>query len=642
MKKILLSLVAALACLATNAQTYQVYTDEITEGDYVITDATADEALKASVSGAGRFEYDVYSTTGATENNVWHIAPVAGSTYYTVYNAKVNAYAAGTGVKNKAQLLTDPTDVLAQWTITMKDGTFEFVNVGNDVKGVNKNLRCMGTYGFACYSTSTGRSLTLYKAAASEAPAPTFNPMGGTYYYTLRVALSAEEGADIYYSTGGNFQKYTTVIPVEATTTITAYAELNGKKSKEASQTYTLATQYNSFEELIDVPANNQPVVVTVENLVIESIYTTSSGNRNGLYFTINGKKTELFCYDVPTEWEAGGTISGTLYGIWKDYNGMAEIDANNAGFKYEDLTYNAPAGAIAKPTITPAAGTYTEAQTVTITAAEGCGIVYTLDGTDPVYGSGTLVENNTTSFTVSTTTTVKAIAFDLNDEDACSSIASVKITIEEKKDLTPIALSEFTNNSFENWTDSKPNQWVANSTASNATISQSETAHTGSYGVLMNGTKSNTRLASTEINIPAGYYTMSVYAYGVSETTSIRPGYVPVVLDGNAYKVGNYVYFTNAETVEQGKWVEIKHTFKVDADIIASLVVMNPKNCGNLIVDDYAIRVATAEEQEAYEIATAINSTKANANVAGKFVENGKLVIVKGGKKFNAVGIDM
>lgn len=643
MKKILLSLVTVFACMCANAQTFQVYTDEITEGDYVITDATADEAMVAKIS-SNRFGYVVYSTTGATAENIWHIAPIAGTNYYSIYNKATESYAAGNGTKNQGALAQDATKENAQWEITMSNGTFEFVNVGNKAKNVNKNLRCNGTYGFACYSTSTGKPLTLYKAvAAGEIAAPKFSPMGGTYYSAQTVALSAADG-DIYYSTDGTFKKYTEAIPVNATTTIKAYALVGDKKSDEVSQTYVIADMYETLEDLAKVTPNNNPVAVSVKDLEITSIYVTSKGNRNGLYFTLaDGKKVEMFDYDVPAEWVEGGTVTGKLYGIWKDYNGTWEIDGTNTSFDYAtDLTYTAPAGAIALPTITPAAGTYTEAQTVTITATEGCGIVYTLDGTTPVYGAGTLVENNTVTFTVKSTTTIKAIAYDLNDEDICSPVASVKITIQEKKDLTPISYSELTNTSFENWTNGKPDQWVANSTASNATISQSDVARTGTYGVKMNGTSSNTRLASTEIKFPAGYYTMTVYVYGMAETSKVRPGYVPVVLDNNAYKVGTYVYFTDAENAPKDTWTEVKHTFKLDTENIVSLVVMNPKNSGNLVVDDVEIRTATQEEQEAFEIATAISNTKVNATATGKFVENGKLVIVKGGKKYNAVGIDM
>lgn len=643
MKKILLSLVTVFACMCANAQTFQVYSDEITEGDYVITDATADEAMVAKIS-SNRFGYVVYSTTGATAENIWHIAPIAGTNYYSIYNKATESYAAGNGTKNQGALAQDATKENAQWEITMSNGTFEFVNVGNKAKNVNKNLRCNGTYGFACYSTSTGKPLTLYKAvAAGEIAAPKFSPMGGTYYSVQTVALSAADG-DIYYSTDGTFKKYTEAIPVNATTTIKAYAQVGDKKSDEVSQTYVIADMYETLEDLAKVTPSNNPVIVSVTDLKIESIYVTSNGNRNGLYFALaDGKKIEMYDYDVPAEWVEGGTVTGKLYGIWKDFNGTWEIDGTSTSFDYAtDLTYTAPAGAIALPTITPAAGTYTEAQTVTITAADGCGIVYTLDGTTPVYGAGTLVENNTVTFTVESTTTIKAIAYDLNDEDICSAVASVKITIAEESNLTPMKLSEFTNTSFENWTNNKPDQWVSNSTASNATIAQSDIAHTGSYGVKITNKTSNTRLASKELELTAGYYTITAFVYGLSDGSQVRPGYVPVVMKDGKWTVGGYNYFESAESAPKETWTEVKHTFKAETDIVANILIMNPKNTGDVVIDDFVIRVATQEEQEAYEIATAISNTKVNATATGKFVENGKLVIVKGGKKYNAVGIDM
>ena len=82
------------------------------------------------------------------------------------------------------------------------------------------------------------------------------------------------------------------------------------------------------------------------------------------------------------------------------------------------------PVDEVAAPVITPATGTYDEPQTVTITAAEGCKIYYTLDGTEPNDGSTLYTE----SFVVSETTTVKAVA--VNSEDTQSKVATSVITI--------------------------------------------------------------------------------------------------------------------------------------------------------------------------------------------------------------------
>ncbi len=84
------------------------------------------------------------------------------------------------------------------------------------------------------------------------------------------------------------------------------------------------------------------------------------------------------------------------------------------------------PTPTVATPTFTPAAGTYNEAQTVSIACStEGATIHYTLDGTNPtetsqVYSAPILIE---------TTTTVKAIA--MKEDYNNSSIAEATYTIQ-------------------------------------------------------------------------------------------------------------------------------------------------------------------------------------------------------------------
>ncbi len=133
---------------------------------YVITYNTY--ALKAVVS-SGRLSNEDFNASATTisDDSLWTIAKSGEN--YTLYNKATNSYAAGTGVKNKAQLLADSADTKAQWTVTVNaDGTFEFVNVANSAAGVNKTLRNNGTNGWACYSTSTGDALTLYKVVINS------------------------------------------------------------------------------------------------------------------------------------------------------------------------------------------------------------------------------------------------------------------------------------------------------------------------------------------------------------------------------------------------------------------------------------------------------------------------------------------
>ena len=145
-----------------------LYTGELTEGDYVIY--FSEKAMKNTVS-SNRISYasvtpvnNVISQPSA--DIIWHIAP--SGDYWTIYNTTVAKYAAGNGTKNQGALITSVNDY-AKWTVSGNE-TYEFVNKGNDSAGVNKNLRNNGTYGFACYSTSTGDALSLYKVSSSPIP----------------------------------------------------------------------------------------------------------------------------------------------------------------------------------------------------------------------------------------------------------------------------------------------------------------------------------------------------------------------------------------------------------------------------------------------------------------------------------------
>src|SRR5271165_3666745 len=95
--------------------------------------------------------------------------------------------------------------------------------------------------------------------------------------------------------------------------------------------------------------------------------------------------------------------------------------------------TMSSSAGAAATPIISPATGTYTAAQSVTITdATTGSTIYYSTDGTQPTTSS----PKYTASFNVSATTTVKAIATATGY--STSAIATSVITINPPAAATP------------------------------------------------------------------------------------------------------------------------------------------------------------------------------------------------------------
>ena len=122
------------------------------------------------------------------------------------------------------------------------------------------------------------------------------------------------------------------------------------------------------------------------------------------------------------------GTISGSQ---WSSSDGVTSVTISkntNSGVALKSVTITLvrAANAVAKPTITPASGTYTEAQTVTITNnAEGATIYYTTDGTTPTASSTryarpfVLAKNGTY--------TIKAIAI---SDQGSSFVTTATITI--------------------------------------------------------------------------------------------------------------------------------------------------------------------------------------------------------------------
>ena len=141
-------------------------------------------------------------------------------------------------------------------------------------------------------------------------------------------------------------------------------------------------------------------------------------------------------------------------------------------------------------------------------------------------------------------------------------------------------------NGTFEAWSGGEPVYWKSASTASSATLSQSNESHSGSYSVVVEGTSaSNKRLAYKEITLKAGNYNMKFYAKAATSAGgSVRPGYVPI--EGG--KVGNYAYGDYVNNLTTGEWTEVNHSFSLSGETTLCLVIMNPKNPGaNVLIDD-------------------------------------------------------
>ncbi len=135
------------------------------------------------------------------------------------------------------------------------------------------------------------------------------------------------------------------------------------------------------------------------------------SGDQANLYGNGVNSITSLALY-------SSGTVNPQITTITKNADGTITLNA-------------AAAINVAKPTFSPAAGRYTEAQTVTISCAtEGVAIYYTTDGSTPTVSS----TRYTSPITIGETTTLKAIAVNGDGEE--SSVATARYVIGAVSDV--------------------------------------------------------------------------------------------------------------------------------------------------------------------------------------------------------------
>lgn len=124
----------------------------------------------------------------------------------------------------------------------------------------------------------TGAVTVAY--AAESVSAPKASKKSGTYSSSgsMSVKLTAENGAEIYYSTGGNYKLYTKTLKITKNTTLKFYAQKNGAKSKTVTVKYKLTPRVN-----VTNAGGDYDSAVTVK------LSSTASGVK--FYYTLDGSK---------------------------------------------------------------------------------------------------------------------------------------------------------------------------------------------------------------------------------------------------------------------------------------------------------------------------------------------------------------
>jgi hypothetical protein len=217
--------------------------------------------------------------------------------------------------------------------------------------------------------------------------------------------------ATIYYTTDGttptaNSPVYVNPITVSSNTTLKAIATAVGDApSAVSSATYTItsAVATPTFSPAGGTYSSSQAVTLADSTTGATIYYTTDGATPT----TGSNKYTGAI------------TVSAT-----ETIQAIA-VAANYSNSAIASATYTIGLPPATTPAFAPAAGTYTSAQTVTITdTTSNATIYYTTDGTTPTTGSN----KYTGAITVSATETIQAIAVAANHSN--SAVASAAYTI--------------------------------------------------------------------------------------------------------------------------------------------------------------------------------------------------------------------
>jgi hypothetical protein len=363
-----------------------------------------------SASGAGPSTFDwvnVQSWSGGT-------APGSGGT--TVATPTFSP-AGGTYTSAQSVTLSDSTSGATIYYTTNGTTPTTSSTVYSGAIAVNSTTTIEAMAAKSGDNNSSVASATYTINIPATVATPTFSPAGGTYTSAQSVTLSdSTSGATIYYTTDGTTPTtsstvYSGAIPVNSTTTIEAMAAKSGdNNSSVASATYTINTVVT-----VATPTFS-PAGGTYASA--QSVTLSDSTSGATIYYTTNGTtpttSSAVYSSAIPV---SSGTVT---------IEAMA-AKSGDTNSSVASATYTiSTVVTVATPTFSPAGGTYTSAQSVTLSdSTSGATIYYTTNGTTPttsstVYSGAIAVSSGTV--------TIEAMAAKSGDTN--SSVASATYTI--------------------------------------------------------------------------------------------------------------------------------------------------------------------------------------------------------------------
>ena len=316
MKKFLLSLIAlVMSVFSANAAWEQ--TTSIAVGDVVVLAVNHDRVTKelstVTTSGTTIGQVVDYTTTPA---GVYPLTVVAGTEDGT-FGFK-NADGAYLAWSSDNSLKTSETlNESASWTVTFTEtGTADINNVATPARKLQYNANSPR---FACYTSSQTAPILFKEVAEGAVTKPVITPGSTTVFAPQEVVITAEEGAEIYYTlNGGEEQKYEAPFTVSETTTVEAYAKVGENKSGTAKVIITFGPVYAGFAAANEA-ATNDHVVARVN--FTDALVTYVNGSNS----YVQDATGAMLIYGN-SGLTAGDKVTGYVQGQLYLYNGLPEV----------------------------------------------------------------------------------------------------------------------------------------------------------------------------------------------------------------------------------------------------------------------------------------------------------------------------
>ena len=455
------------------------------------------------------------------------------------------------------------------------------------------------------------------------------------------VTITADAGCTIYYSLDGNTPdvddpdcEYTGPLTLTNTATVKAVAvDAQGNKSQVASKTFTKT----STGTIADAHKAAVGAVMTVNAvLVAENAMGYVAKDATGIIYVYDSNQAGKF--DLGDEVTLTGTIA--QYGEKNQFTNTTITKNGTSTVEYPTPTVLD--GEAMDALLTNFNFAYVQI-TGDVSVSSGKYYNITVEGASTAQGS-VISPNDAqkTKLTNGSNVTLKGYALYVTSSKYINVIVTDVTVNGEAEPPTPLTLAELNNGGMEEWTDGYPNQWKSTTTASSAsTVSQSTDAHTGTYSAQMATSSTNRRMATTEVNLPAGDYTIAFYAKAANagETTAVRVGYAKTAIDGAGYAAlssNSYVY-TTSDNIEVGSdWTKVEQYFTLEEETIVNLLIMLPKNQSDVLVDDVTVvnglpeGISVVNTTNKVQAIYDLQGRKLNKVQTGVNIVNGAKVLVK------------